>query len=48
MLCDAFITGYHNGSKNEMHIMLDRPITKQTDPQKWYADKYENDKNGNK
>jgi hypothetical protein len=28
--------------------MLDRPITKQTDPQKWYADKYENDKNGNK
>jgi len=41
MLCDAFITGYHNGSMNEMNIMLNRPITKQTDPQKWYADKYE-------
>lgn len=48
LLCDAFITGYHNGSMNEMHIMLDRPITKETNPQKWYADKYENDKNGNK
>ena len=48
LLCDAFITGYHNGSMNEMHIMLDRPITKQIDPQKWFADKYETYKNGNR
>ena len=46
ILCDAFITGYHNGSMNEMMIMLDRPMTKQTDPQKWFANKYETTKTG--
>jgi len=46
IICNAFITGYHNGSWNEMESFHKKPMTKESDVEKWFANKYETTKTG--